>query len=98
MSERDEETKPRIVWVRPLTPCGPEENPGAKLLGQVRILGVSFHAEAYEVRRGAEGRQVAASEHDEDYLTDLLGLVEGNAQTVTIGGREYVFAITPHQR
>lgn len=103
---------PPIVWTKPLTPCGPKDQPHVKLLGTVYILGVMFHAEAYEVEdkpdrvlQLGEGphftdtiQQTGKQDESETYLAEILNIVQGSANTVTIDGRDYVLAITPSQR
>jgi hypothetical protein len=88
---------PQIEWETPLKPCGPENNPKSYLLGTVRIFGASFHAEAYQVRNHGRTQVAAVAEHDTN-LENILAVVDDAAQTVRIGRREYVLAITPYQR
>lgn len=100
--EEKEKVWPEIIWSKPLTSneakCGPESDPAARLLGTVYIAGVPFHAEAWEVMDDEEGVQVGKEDESDTYLAELLEIVQGSAHTITIGGREYVLAITPFQR
>lgn len=89
---------PSIVWTKPLSPCGPEDNPEVKLLGQVSIDRVPFQAEAYEVREDENDGQVGIQEEHETWLPEVLNIVQGAAYTIDINGRSYVLAITPSQR
>jgi hypothetical protein len=90
---------PAIAWTKPLTPCGPEDDPRVKLHGTVEINGASFHAECYEVHYvGEDNHQVGKQDEDETYLGEICNIVQGAAETIMIFGREYVFAIMPGQR
>lgn len=90
---------PAIVWTKPLTPCGPEDDPKIKLLGTLEVNGTSFHAEAYEVSYlGDDNQQVGKQDENETYLSEICAIVQGAAETVMIAGREYVLAIIPGQR
>ena len=90
---------PAIVWTKPLSPCGPESDPQVKLHGTVEINGISFHAEAFEiVYTGTNNEQVGKQDESETYLGEICNIVQGAAETITIAGREYVFAIMPGQR
>ena len=82
-----------------MTPCGPENDPKMKLHRTVEINGTSFHAEAYEVTYlGSDNQQVGKQDENETYLGEICEIVQAAAETITIAGREYVFAITPGQR
>lgn len=91
---------PPIVWTKPLTPCGPDNDPKMKLHGTVEINGISFHAEAYEVYYSADGEneQIGKQDEEETYLGEICSILQGAADTVMIAGREYVLAIIPGQR
>ena len=69
-----------------------------KLHGTVEINGVSFHAEAFEVFYSTEGEQLGRQDEAETYLSEVLNIVQGAAETIAIASREYVLAITPAQR
>lgn len=88
---------PTINWTKPLTPCGPPEDPDVKLHGTVEILGTSFHAEAYQVTEGELDAQVGVQDEADTYLSEVLEIVGSSAQTIRLNEREYVLAITPHQ-
>jgi len=89
---------PPIVWTKPLTACGPAEDPNVKLHGTVDIHGVSFHAEAFEVSYSTDGEQFGKQDEEETHLGEICNIVQGAADTITIAGREYVLAIIPAQR
>jgi hypothetical protein len=89
---------PPIIWIKPLTPCGPSYDPHMKLHGTVHINGVSFHAEAFQVFYSTEGEQLGKQDEAETYLSEVLNIVQGAAETIAIASREYVLAITPAQR
>jgi hypothetical protein len=89
---------PPLIWVKPLTPCGPSHDPHMKLHGTVEINGTSFHAEAFEVCYSTEGEQLGKQDQEETYLSEVWNMVQGAAETIAIAGREYVLAITPAQR
>jgi hypothetical protein len=89
---------PPIAWTKPLTACGPEQDPNMKLHGTVDINGVSFHAEAFEVSYSTEGEQIGKQDEEETHLGEICNIVQGAADTVAIAGREYVLAIIPAQR
>jgi hypothetical protein len=89
---------PPILWTKPLTACGPEEDPNVKLHGTVNIHGVSFHAEAFEVSYSTDGEQIGKQDEAETHLGEICNIVQGAADSVVIAGREYVLAIIPAQR
>lgn len=89
---------PPIAWTKPLTACGPEQDPNMKLHGTVDIDGVSFHAEAFEVSYSTEGEQIGKQDEEETHLGEIGNIVQGAADTIAIVGREYVLAIIPAQR
>ena len=89
---------PPILWTKPLTACGPDEDPNLKLHGTVDIQGVSFHAEAFEVSYSTDGEQIGKQDEEETHLGEICNIVQGAADTITIAGREYVLAIIPAQR
>jgi hypothetical protein len=90
---------PPIIWTKPLTPCGPETDPQVKLHGTVEINGISFHAEAFEVEYSpGDNEQIGKQDESETYLGEICNIVQAAAETITIAGREYVFAIMPGQR
>lgn len=91
--------EPCIVWTKPMRSISDDE-PGARLLGRVSILGADFHVEAVEVKETDEGEQVAAFDGDqcEGWLDEVLTIVQGAAMTITINGRDYVLSITPYQQ
>lgn len=95
---KDAGATPQIVWETPLRPCGPEGNPKSYLLGTVLILGAHFHVEAYQVRNNKEREQTAVEADHETNLSNILTVVDDFAETVKIGRRQYVLAITPYQR
>ena len=89
---------PPIVWTKPLTACGPEQDPNVKLHGMVEIDGVSFHAEAFEVSYSSDGEQIGKQDEEETHLGEICNIVQGAADTLQIAGREYVLSIIPAQR
>lgn len=94
------ENCPPLLWTKPLTPCGPDDDPKVKLHGTVEINGIAFHAEAYQVYYSTDGQnqQIGKQDEDETYLREICSIVQGAADTVMIAGREYVLAIIPGQR
>ena len=89
---------PPIAWTKPLTACGPEQDPNMKLHGTVEIDGISFHAEAFEVSYSTDGEQIGKQDEEETHLGEICNIVQGAADTIAIAGREYVLAIIPAQR
>lgn len=88
---------PAIVWEQPLQDVGEDEDPGAKLLGQLTIGGVPHHIEGWAVRENEEtGEQEAVSEYT-SYEEVTNSMTEGAGVTVEINGREYFMVVTPHQ-
>ena len=96
---------PDFVWTTPLKQ--PVNAPGY-LLGTVEVLGVQMHVEAWRVRRNEAGRVVCDCPADDlvedgaeqlmHRCTDLervLEMVDGDPLTMTLGGEEYVVAVTP---
>jgi hypothetical protein len=47
---------------------------------------------------GSDNRQVDKQDENETYLGESCEIVQAAAETITIAGREYVFAIMPGQR
>ena len=88
---------PAMTWTEPLEPAGPWSNPSARLLGVVAILGVPHHVDAVEVQTNEVGQR-AVDEEFQGHVERLLEMEEGGPLvTVEIGGRKYVFLITPFQ-
>lgn len=87
---------PSLRWTKPLTPCGPDHDPKLKLLGTIEIAGIAFHAEAYQVNDNDQGCQQGLQNETETYLSEILDIVQGAAQTIEIEDRNYVLAITPY--
>ena len=96
-TEQTQTMMPAITWERPLRPIGINGDSEARLLGTVSILGADFHVEACEVKYLNDGEQVSKQDSSENYLDEVLNIVQGSAQTVMINGREYVLFITPYQ-
>ncbi len=76
---------------------GPANNPRALLTGRGRLGGTLLLAEAIEVVRNEAGDQQAV---DSEYDAFLDGCweafsMDGSAETVTIGGREYLVFTSP---
>lgn len=83
--------------------CGPEEDTGepgdptAELTCTVIVNGVSFHADAYAVVSADFGLEAAHPNFEEDLdRVYAAAHADGRFDTVEIGEREYVVAITPH--
>lgn len=89
---------PAIRWQKPLRPVGDDSNPLNKLLGHITIGVVDFHVEAVEVAYNAKGKQVSKQDSENNYFEEFMAIVGSAAQTVQIGGREYLIGITPYQR
>lgn len=89
--------QPTIEWTAPLQDVGEDDDPGAKLLGQVTIAGVPHHIEGWAVRDNEEtGEQEAICDFT-SYAEVSNAMTEGAGVTVNINGREYFMVVTPHQ-
>jgi hypothetical protein len=87
---------PPIIWRVPLAPVGPPDDPAARLIGRLQILGVDFHANAEAVHDDADFCQVP--DCADTYAEDIQALTDGAAQTINIDGRAYLLVIAPFQR
>lgn len=78
------------------TPCGPPDDPDARLLGTAYINGVAHHLEAFRVRWNDDG-QVTHPDYQQD-LDDVATAMgsQGPWQPVRLGRDEYVLILTPH--
>ncbi len=77
--------------------AGPPNNPRALLTGRGRVGGTLVLAQAIEVvENDVGGQQAIDSEYDNflDACWDAFTM-DGPAETVTIGGREYLVFISP---
>lgn len=90
-----------VKWIKPL-----EEEEPHYLRGVVEISGVEFYAEAWEVHDVQETDEVDDSLYTyqstlpggDNAGDDLLTFIGGDAQTIIIDGKDYIFAITPFLR
>src|SRR5436853_264666 len=102
---------PNMTWVSPLHPCGSDDNPNARLIGHVRILGADFHVNAEQVEDSEEvvevsqGRKITGTiqravikPESDTYVPEISALVDGAGETVSIDGRDYLLVISPFQR
>ena len=87
----------KIEWEEPLHPIGPDDNPKARLLGCVRILGTLFHVNAEQVQDVNDEQTTVLPEGD-TFGPEIWELTAGAGQTVTIEGREYLLVISPYSR
>jgi hypothetical protein len=85
---------PKILWTSPLMPVGPDDNPMARLKGEVEILGNAFHVVA-EAVRDVEGVQTAVLD-GETYVDDIQSMCGGRGETVRISGRPYLLTVFPY--
>lgn len=88
---------PAIVWEEELKAVGQDDDPGAKLLGQVTIAGVPHHIEAWAVVENTETGEQEVVDPWTSYETISNEMTEGAGVTVEINGRDYFMVVTPHQ-
>ena len=69
------------------TDDSPDDSPGLRLLAQVKVNGVPFHAHAF---------LCFTDENGKDEADAIYTLNDQAMQTVTIHGREYIVVIYPH--
>jgi hypothetical protein len=82
----------------PLRPCG-EAAEGIETywLGRADILGASFHVELHQVHWNGDEQESVGRAYDKyDDLVNLAG--DGNFETVTVDGREYLLILFPFCR
>jgi hypothetical protein len=106
--ERVQVLTPPVIWVKPLRPVGPADKPNAQLLGTVRILGTEFHVNAEQVHdvddasvgKTTEGGkyQTTVIAEEETFAPEIWQFCDGAGQTVRIGSRDYLLAMTPFHR
>ena len=93
---------PAIKWKEPLTKVEPHY-----LKGVVIMADVEFHAEAWEVHDvedtdEADGSKLTyqCTRLGGDNMGDIVinEIVDGDGQTVSFDGKDYIFLISPFQR
>lgn len=73
--------------------------PLARLLVTVVLGGISFHAEAVQVKDDKENCQIAVSQVGAGQLSHLYDLDGGTDwQEVELNGKQYVVFLVPHSR
>jgi hypothetical protein len=85
------------IVLDPWAPVGPTNDSAVHLIARARLGAVSLIAEAIAVKTQAGGLQSAVEPSVEprlDELWDAFG-IDGPAETVTIGKREYLIFVAP---
>jgi hypothetical protein len=80
------------------TATGSDEDATSRLLCCLVINGTAHHLEAYAVTTEPDGLQKAADPLFETNVDGMYRVAEPDQpfQTITISGRTYVLALTPH--